>query len=70
MPKNISWRKLIEKFRKLGFDGPYSGGRHLYMKKGELKIPIPNKHTGDINVDLVYRILHECDISKNDWDKI
>ena len=36
MPKNISWRKLVQRFRKLGFDGPYSGGRHLFMIKGEL----------------------------------
>ena len=28
MSKNISWRKLVQKFRSLGFDGPYSGGRH------------------------------------------
>lgn len=37
MPKNISHRKLIQKFRKLGFSGPYSGGKHQFMKKDFLK---------------------------------
>ncbi len=49
MPKNISWRKLVSKFRSLGFVGPFSGGRHLFMKKAELKVRIPNPHRGDIS---------------------
>ncbi|MDP3772462.1 MAG: type II toxin-antitoxin system HicA family toxin [bacterium] len=53
MPKNLSWRKLVQKFRRLGFDGPYSGGRHLFMSKDELKIHIPNPHHGDISSHLI-----------------
>jgi hypothetical protein len=49
MPKNISLRKLIQKFRILGFDGPYSGGRHLFMVKGALRVRVPNPHKGDIS---------------------
>ncbi len=41
MLKNISWRKLVGKFKWLEFDGPFSGGRHLFMTKGELKVHIP-----------------------------
>jgi len=41
MPNSIPWRKLIQKFRRFGFDGPYAGGRHLFMKKNDLKIIIP-----------------------------
>jgi hypothetical protein len=37
----ISRRKLIKKFRALGFNGPYSGGRHQFMAKGDLKVRIP-----------------------------
>lgn len=70
MPKNISWRAFVKKFQHLGFDGPYSGGRHLFMCKNELKVPIPNKHKGDISIGLVNRILRECDISKEEWDTI
>ncbi len=70
MPKNISWRKLVQKFRRIGFDGPYSGGRHLFMVKGELKIRIPNPHRTDISKHLVAEILRQAEISKKDWEKI
>ena len=69
MPKNISRRKLVQKFRKLGFDGPYSGGRHLFMTKGELKVHIPNLHRGDISKHLVAEILRQANITPEDWDK-
>jgi hypothetical protein len=68
MPKNISWRKLVQKFRYLGFDGPYSGGRHLFMTKGGLKIRIPNPHKSDISKNLVSEILHQSGISDNEWN--
>lgn len=68
MPKNISWKKLVQKFRCLGFDGPYSGGRHLFMVKEELKIHIPNPHRGDISKHLVYEILRQAGISHEEWD--
>lgn len=70
MPRNISWRKLIQNFRELGFEGPYSGGRHLFMKKGSLKVRIPNKHQGDISAALVNEILRQAGIDKNEWDKL
>jgi predicted RNA binding protein YcfA (HicA-like mRNA interferase family) len=69
MPKNISWRKLVQKFRKLGFNGPYSGGRHLFMIKGELKVRIPNSHQRDISKHLIAEILRQADISIDEWEK-
>lgn len=68
MPKNISWRDLIRKFRRLGFDGPYSGGRHLFMVKGGMKIRIPNPHRGDISKHLVAQILRQASILNRDWE--
>ena len=68
MPKNISWRKLVKRFRKLGFDGPYSGGRHLFMIKKELKVHIPNPHRSDISKHLVSEILKQAGISISDWE--
>lgn len=70
MSKNISWRKLVQKFRRLGFDGPYSGGRHLFMVKGRLKVRIPNPHHGDISKFLVSEILKQADISDGEWNKL
>ena len=67
MPKNVSWRKLVQKFRELGFGGPYSGGRHLFMTKDDLKVHIPNPHRGDISKHLVAEILRQAGISPRDW---
>lgn len=68
MPKNISWRKLVRKFKNLGFDGPYSGGRHLFVVKGELKIHIPNPHRSDISSHLLAEILRQAGISNEQWE--
>ena len=68
MPKNISWRKLVQKFHRLGFDGPYSGGRHLFMAKDKLRVRIPNLHRGDISKYLVLEILKQAGISHDEWN--
>ena len=70
MPKSISWRKLIQKFRRLGFDGPYSGGRHLFMVKEKLKVRIPNPHRSDISKDLISEILRQASINIEEWENI
>ncbi|OHA89111.1 MAG: hypothetical protein A3C70_02225 [Candidatus Zambryskibacteria bacterium RIFCSPHIGHO2_02_FULL_43_14] len=68
MPASISWRKLVKKFRSLGFVGPYFGGRHLFMIKKELKVHIPNPHRGDISAGLINEITRQAGISKHEWD--
>lgn len=70
MPKNISWRKLVQRFRKIGFDGPYSGGRHLFMVKDEHKVRIPNPHRGDISKYLVSEIIRQAGISQKKWNSV
>ena len=70
MPKPISQRKSVQNFRKLGFEGPYSGGRHLFMKKGALKVHIPSKHKGDISAGIVNEILRQAGIDKQEWDRL
>ena len=69
MPSAISRRKLIKKFRALGYTGPFSGGKHQFMKKGRQKIRIPNPH-GDreISLALVKAILKQANISNEEWD--
>ena len=69
MLKNISWRKMVQKFRRLKFDGPFSGGRHLFMAKDSLKVHIPNPHRGDISKHLIAEILKQAGISISDWEK-
>jgi hypothetical protein len=68
MLRNISLRELIRKFRDFGFDGPYSGGRHLFMSRGSLKVRIPNPHAGDISKYLLAEILRQAGISRSEWN--
>ena len=63
----VSRRELVERFKELGFDGPYSGGKHPQMRRGNLTIIIPNSHQGDISVGLLRRILQQANVSKEEW---
>ncbi len=67
--KPISQKELIRKFHTLGFDGPISGGRHPFMRKGKLKIHIPGSHRQDISVGLQKEILRQGGISEHEWEK-
>jgi len=66
----ISRRKLIRNLRILGFEGPYSGGKHSFMISGHLKLRIPNPHQEDISGGLLIEILKQANISKEQWDKL
>ena len=70
MPSPVSRRKLIQKFHKLKFGGPFVGGRHLFMVRGELKVRIPNPHKGDISKSLVAKILRQAGISEKEWENV
>lgn len=70
MLKPVSRKVLIQKLRKLGFAGPYSGGRHQFMEKGDFKIFVPNPHAGDIGKVLLGRILKEIDISGDEFMRL
>jgi predicted RNA binding protein YcfA (HicA-like mRNA interferase family) len=63
----ISWAVLIRRLKKLGFDGPFQGGKHPYMVKDDLVLTIPNRHRGDISVDLLSRIIKQAGITRKDW---
>jgi hypothetical protein len=38
------WQRLVQRRRELGFEGPYAGGRHPQMRRGEAAVIIPNAH--------------------------
>ncbi len=63
-------RDLISCLRSLGFEGPYSGGKHQFMVKGDFTLHIPNPHQGDIGRDLLSRILRQAGISKEQLDRL
>ena len=58
---------MIRGLRQLGFEGPYQGGRHPYMERGDLVVTVPNPHRGVIGVDLLQRILRRAGISREEW---
>ncbi len=63
----ITREQLIRKFRRLGYQGPYSGAKHQFMKKGQQKIRIPNPHKGrDIHISLLKEILKQAEISEGE----
>ena len=62
--------ELIRFLRKLDFIGPYSGGKHQFMVKGDLRIRIPNPHKKDIGKNLLKLILKEAEISKETWENL
>jgi len=61
---------LIRYLRQLGFDGPYSGGKHQFMIRGETTLRLPNPHQGDIGRDFLARILRQAGIDRTDWEKL
>ena len=66
----ISRSDLIRCLRALGFDGPYSGGKHQFMSKGDLVLRIPNPHQGDIGSELLIRILRQAGIDRERWEQL
>ena len=68
MPEPVSRRELIRRFKALGFEGPIAGAKHAFMRKGELKVRIPNPHRGDIDISLLKEILRQAGISRTDWE--
>jgi hypothetical protein len=54
----ITRRVLIARLRGFDFEGPFTGGKHEFMVKGQLRLTIPNPHQGEIGKDLLIHILH------------
>ncbi len=68
--KPIKRKELIRCLKKLGFEGPFSGGKHQYMIKENMRLTIPNPHQKEISVSLLSRILRQGKISREDWEDI
>ncbi len=63
----VAWQDLIKRLNRLGFDGPYHGGKHPYMIKGNLVLTVPNPHRKEIGVPLLVKILKQAQVSKEAW---
>ncbi|WP_353932270.1 type II toxin-antitoxin system HicA family toxin [Okeanomitos corallinicola TIOX110] len=63
----VSGNELVQRLRELGFEGPYAGGKHPQMRRGDLTVIIPNPHEGDISVGLLSRLLRQAGVSREEW---
>ena len=68
--KPISRIELIRILRLAGFEGPYSGGKHQFMRKGTLKLTIPNPHQDSLDVALLGRLLKQAQIDRDTWQNL
>ena len=63
----VSRAELVKRLGSLGFDGPFVGGRHHFMVRGEIRLIVPNPHRGQIGVDLLTRILRQAGVDRGAW---
>ena len=63
-------RELVAGLKALGFQGPFSGGKHEFMVRGELVLTIPNPHRGDIGVGLLALMLRQAGVTRKQWEAV
>ncbi len=69
MPRLTPIRRsdFISRLRALGWEGPLSGGKHQFMVKGAMKLPIPNPHGAEISIGKLREILNEICVGRDEW---
>jgi len=69
MPKlaPVSRRQFTHRLHQLGFAGPFGGGKHPQMTRGNLTLIIPNAHEGDISSGFLSRLLRQAGVSREEW---
>ncbi|HED03414.1 MAG TPA: type II toxin-antitoxin system HicA family toxin [Candidatus Fraserbacteria bacterium] len=65
----VSRHELIRKPKVLDCEGPFPGGKHQWMRKGRLRVMVPNPHGGDIDPALIRRILQHLGIAVEEWNE-
>lgn len=67
----ITRREFIRRLRLLGFEGPYSGGKHDFMRRPsdsvKLALPRDDAKSREIGVELQKRVLREIGASTAQW---
>ena len=69
MPKlsPIKHKTLVKRLKQFGFEGPFPGGKHLYVIKNEIRLTLQNPHRNEIGIDLLRKILKQAGISPDDF---
>lgn len=67
----ISRKELIRRLRKLGFEGPFTGGKHDYMHRASdhlrLAVPRDDAKNREIGTELQKRIIREIGVVSKAW---
>ena len=68
--KPISRRELIRRLMVFGYEGPFAGKRHEFMRRpsDRRRVTIPNPHSRDITVRLLKLILRQAGMSEQEWE--
>ena len=62
--------ELVRYLRQLGFSGPYAGGKHQFMLRGDRVLALPNPHQSDIGRELLARVLRQAGVKRDDWERL
>lgn len=65
----VSQREFLRRMNVLGFQGPFAGGKHPFVIRGEFRLAVPNPHGKDIGTGLLARILREAGVSRSEWER-
>lgn len=69
MQSTLTRKELIARLKQFGLESPFSVGKHQFMKKGTLKLRIPNPHgSKDIHISLIKEILRQAGIAESEWE--
>lgn len=66
----VKRRDLIRFLLQLGFEGPYSGGRHQFVVRGGTTVRLPNPHESDVSTGLLVRVLRQAGVTREEWEKL
>ena len=57
------------RLKRLGFSGPFAGGKHQFLVRGTLRLTLPNPHQGDIGPSLLARLLSQAGVPREEWER-
>lgn len=59
--------ELIARLKRLGFEGPFAGGKHQFLVRGSVRLILPNPHQADVGPALLARMLAQAGVSREEW---
>ena len=61
---SIKRSDLISRLKQLGYEGPFSGGKHQFLVRRSMRLILPNPHSSEIGPSLLARILQQANVSR------